>query len=106
MELEFRGQKLIVVGGTSGIGNAVAKIVLEHGGTAVLIGRREDKTKKAIAGKKDAGSVHQQGSIAVLGIETVHKCNSLGVVRYVRRFAEHWTVRSQFRRAASFPIDP
>ncbi len=47
MGLEFRGQKLIVVGGTSGIGNAVAKIVLEHGGTAVLIGRREDKTKAA-----------------------------------------------------------
>src|SRR5260370_14600976 len=47
--LEFRGQKLIVVGGTSGIGYAVAKIVLEHGGTAVLIGRREDKAMKAIA---------------------------------------------------------
>ncbi len=49
MRPEFRGQKLIVVGGTSGIGNAVAKIVLRQGGAAVLIGRREDKTKKAIA---------------------------------------------------------
>ena len=49
MELEFRGKKLIVIGGTSGIGEAVAKIVLQNGGTAVLIGRREDKTKKAIA---------------------------------------------------------
>src|SRR5258708_10920617 len=45
--LEFRGKKLIVVGGTSGIGKAVAKIVLKNGGTAVIIGRREDKTKAA-----------------------------------------------------------
>lgn len=49
MAREFEGQKLIVVGGTSGIGKAVAKIVLQSGGTAVIIGRREDKTMAAIA---------------------------------------------------------
>ncbi len=47
MGLEFREQKLIVVGGTSGIGKAVSKIVLENGGTAVIVGRREAKTKAA-----------------------------------------------------------
>jgi NAD(P)-dependent dehydrogenase (short-subunit alcohol dehydrogenase family) len=47
MGREFQGQKLIVVGGTSGIGKAVAKIVLQNGGTAVIIGRRQDKTKAA-----------------------------------------------------------
>jgi len=49
VRLKFRGKKLIVVGGTNGMGEAVAKIVLKNGGTAVLIGRREEKTKKAIA---------------------------------------------------------
>jgi NAD(P)-dependent dehydrogenase (short-subunit alcohol dehydrogenase family) len=42
---EFQGQKLIVVGGTSGIGKAVAKIVLQNGGTAVIIGRSQENTK-------------------------------------------------------------
>jgi NAD(P)-dependent dehydrogenase (short-subunit alcohol dehydrogenase family) len=49
MAREFEGQKLIVVGGTSGIGKAVAKIVLQNGGTAVIIGRRVDKTKAAVS---------------------------------------------------------
>src|SRR5260370_40650656 len=49
MRPEFSEQKLIVVGGTSGIGCAIAKIVLDHGGTAVLIGRRAGKTKRAVA---------------------------------------------------------
>src|SRR5258708_2926117 len=55
--LEFRGKKLIVVGGTSGIGKAVAKIVLKNGGTAVIIGRREDKTKAATTELTPCGPV-------------------------------------------------
>ena len=57
MAREFDGQKLIVVGGTSGIGKAVAKIVLQNGGTAVIIGRREDKTMAAIAELTPSGPV-------------------------------------------------
>jgi NAD(P)-dependent dehydrogenase (short-subunit alcohol dehydrogenase family) len=41
---EFQGQKLIVVGGSSGIGRAVGQLVLELGGKVVVIGRRVDKT--------------------------------------------------------------
>ena len=44
MANEFQGQKLIVVGGSSGIGRAVAQLVLELGGKVVVIGRRVDKT--------------------------------------------------------------
>ena len=58
--LEFRGKKLIVVGGTSGIGNAVAKIVLKNGGTAVIIGRREDKTKAVTAELTPCGTVFSE----------------------------------------------
>jgi NAD(P)-dependent dehydrogenase (short-subunit alcohol dehydrogenase family) len=57
MAREFDGQKLIVVGGTSGIGKAVAKIVLQNGGTAVIIGRRVDKTKAAVSELTPCGPV-------------------------------------------------
>ena len=43
----FEGQKLLVVGGTSGIGLAVAQIVLRQGGKVVITGRRADKTEAA-----------------------------------------------------------
>ncbi len=60
--LEFRGKKLIVVGGTSGIGKAVAQIVLKNGGTAVIIGRREDKTKAATSELTSCGQVFGETS--------------------------------------------
>lgn len=44
---EFEGQKLLVVGGTSGMGLAVAQIVLRQGGKVVITGRRADKTEAA-----------------------------------------------------------
>ena len=47
MELDFAGKKLIVIGGTSGIGKAVASVVLNNGGRVLLVGRREDKTHAA-----------------------------------------------------------
>lgn len=40
---QFHAQRVLILGGTSGIGLAVAKRILEGGGTAVLVGRRADK---------------------------------------------------------------
>src|SRR5258708_39163544 len=57
MEREFAGKKLIVIGGTSGIGKAVASLVLSNGGSAVLVGRREAKTRDAIAELRPFGEV-------------------------------------------------
>lgn len=48
MAQEFIGQRLIVVGGTSGIGKTAARLVLERGGSAVLIGSREEKLQAAV----------------------------------------------------------
>ena len=53
----FTGQKLIVIGGTSGMGKAVARIVLENGGAAVLVGRRAEKLQAAVNELKSYGSV-------------------------------------------------
>ncbi|MFI9616825.1 SDR family NAD(P)-dependent oxidoreductase [Streptomyces sp. NPDC052023] len=47
--LDFTGQKVIVIGGTSGIGLAVARRVLEGGGSAVVTGRSEKKAAEAVA---------------------------------------------------------
>lgn len=57
MSQDFAGQKLIVIGGTSGMGKAVARIVLERGGSTVLIGRREEKLQAAVDELKVYGTV-------------------------------------------------
>lgn len=57
MELDFAGKKLIVIGGTSGIGKAVASLVLSKGGSAVLVGRREAKTREAMVELGSRGRV-------------------------------------------------
>lgn len=43
----FEGQKLLVVGGSSGIGLAVARIALQQGAKVVITGRRGDKLDAA-----------------------------------------------------------
>lgn len=48
MTQQFEGQKLIVIGGTSGMGKSVAQLVLQGGGSAVLVGRRAEKLQAAV----------------------------------------------------------
>lgn len=44
---QFRGSKLLVVGGTSGIGLETARMALAEGASAVIVGSNEEKTAKA-----------------------------------------------------------
>lgn len=53
----FAGQKIIVIGGTSGMGKAVARIVLEQGGTAVITGSRRPKAEAAVKELSQYGKV-------------------------------------------------
>ncbi|MEM9119939.1 MAG: SDR family oxidoreductase [Cyanobacteria bacterium P01_F01_bin.56] len=48
MTQQFAGQKLIVIGGTSGIGKSVAQLILQGGGSAVLVGRQAGKLQNAV----------------------------------------------------------
>ena len=57
MTQQFAGQKLIVLGGTSGIGKSVAQLVLQGGGSAVLVGRRAEKLQAAVEELKAYGPV-------------------------------------------------
>lgn len=58
----FDGRKILVVGGTSGIGLEVAQMVAEQGGAVVIIGNRADKADAArrqlaaVAGEKKASA--------------------------------------------------
>jgi NAD(P)-dependent dehydrogenase (short-subunit alcohol dehydrogenase family) len=47
MSQSFKGRKLLVVGGTSGMGLETARLVLAGGGSAVIVGHRPDKTETA-----------------------------------------------------------
>ena len=47
MNASFAGKKLLVVGGTSGMGFETAKLVLKNGGSVVLVGHRQDKAEQA-----------------------------------------------------------
>lgn len=57
MNNQFSGRKLLVVGGTSGMGLEVARSVLTQGGSAVIVGHRPEKTEQARAELATLGSV-------------------------------------------------
>ncbi|MBD1869930.1 SDR family oxidoreductase [Cyanobacteria bacterium FACHB-471] len=62
MSQDLAGQKLVVVGGTSGIGKAVAQAILGRGGAVVLIGRRGDRLQTAINDLSPLGKVFAEQS--------------------------------------------
>jgi NAD(P)-dependent dehydrogenase (short-subunit alcohol dehydrogenase family) len=45
---EFAGKKLMVIGGTSGMGMETAGMVLQRGGEAIVVGRSENKMNDAL----------------------------------------------------------
>ena len=47
MNSQFTGKKLLVVGGTSGMGLETARLVLQQGGSVVIVGSRAEKTEQA-----------------------------------------------------------
>lgn len=57
MNASFAGKKLLVVGGTSGMGFETAKQVLQNGGSVVLVGNRQDKAEQARQALSALGNV-------------------------------------------------
>lgn len=56
-EQDFSGRKLIVVGGSSGMGYAIADQIVTGGGTAVLVGRDQRKLDDATKALSQKGKV-------------------------------------------------
>ncbi|HAV3581645.1 SDR family oxidoreductase [Acinetobacter baumannii] len=44
---QFDGQKVLVIGGTSGIGLETAQMIIEQGGSAIIVGSQVEKAEKA-----------------------------------------------------------
>lgn len=57
MSNQFKGRKLLVVGGTSGMGLQTAKMVLAEGGSVVVVGNRADKAEAARMELAEVGQV-------------------------------------------------
>jgi NAD(P)-dependent dehydrogenase (short-subunit alcohol dehydrogenase family) len=57
MNLNFKGKRVLVVGGTSGMGLETARLVLAGGGSAVITGQRKEKTETARAELAPLGQV-------------------------------------------------
>lgn len=57
MSKQFQGKKLLVIGGTSGIGLQTAQTVLTQGGNAIVVGSRPEKTKEAAQQLSSLGKV-------------------------------------------------
>ncbi|WP_416971728.1 SDR family NAD(P)-dependent oxidoreductase [Streptomyces sp. 4F14] len=55
---DFTGRKAIVIGGSSGMGHAVARHVLDAGGTAVVTGRTEASATEAAAALSAHGTAY------------------------------------------------
>ncbi len=66
MNASFAGKKLLVVGGTSGMGYETAKKILKNGGSVVLVGNRQDKTEQA----RQALAADDQVSLIVADLMT------------------------------------
>jgi NAD(P)-dependent dehydrogenase (short-subunit alcohol dehydrogenase family) len=54
MAYNFQSKKAIIIGGSSGMGRAVARLVLSGGGNAVIVGRRPETVRDALA---DLGAI-------------------------------------------------
>lgn len=57
MSNQFKGKKLLVIGGTSGMGMQVARTVLAEGGSVVIVGNRPEKTEEARKALAELGQI-------------------------------------------------
>lgn len=57
MYQEFRHQQALIIGGSSGIGKAIAEVLLTHGATVTIVGRNADKLQSVESSLKQLGNV-------------------------------------------------
>lgn len=57
MYSDFKQKQALIVGGSSGIGREIAKMLLTHGASVTIIGRNSDKLQSTVADLKLLGNV-------------------------------------------------
>jgi len=102
MGADFEGKKIIVVGGTSGIGLTTAQNVIAEGGTAVIVGRPGQKLDDAVESLSRSGKawsvaadltnwdqvVEARSQLAENHADATLLVNSAGLVR-LKSFLDH-----------------
>ena len=56
MAQQFTNRKLVVIGGSSGMGRQAAADVVAAGGSAVIVGRRKERVEQTVAELSAAGT--------------------------------------------------
>jgi len=74
---QFKGKKLLVIGGTSGMGLQTARTILAEGGSAVVVGHRADKAEQARA------ELAALGQISVLTADLSTEEGVAGLIRTI-----------------------
>jgi len=80
MTKQFEGRKLLVVGGTSGMGLQAAREVMSQGGSAVIVGHQAEKAEAA------RSELAKLGTVAAL---TADLSNAEGVAQLLKTLDEH-----------------
>ncbi|MGL6242695.1 SDR family NAD(P)-dependent oxidoreductase [Pseudomonas sp.] len=79
MSNQFNGKKLLVVGGTSGMGLETARQFLNEGGSVVIVGNRPEKTEEA---RKDLSAL---GNVTAL---TADLTSDEGLAKLIKSICE------------------
>lgn len=80
-KFSLEGKRALVTGGGSGIGLAISQGIVEHGGSVVIVGRREELLKEACGsmGSKASYMVHDVTDLPG-NVEFVKKLEAIGPV--------------------------
>jgi NAD(P)-dependent dehydrogenase (short-subunit alcohol dehydrogenase family) len=95
MTMSFAGQKLVVIGGSSGFGRATAADVVTGGGSAVIIGREQPQVNETVAALSKNGRVY--------GI-TADLADRVQVARVQRQLADEHADANLLVNAAGFVV--
>jgi NAD(P)-dependent dehydrogenase (short-subunit alcohol dehydrogenase family) len=73
MDLQLRGKKAIVTGGTAGIGVAIARVLTEEGAEVTIPGRNSKKLSEAVSSLPGGASWNRGRSCNCRGRGQAHR---------------------------------